>query len=116
MTILEAIAALGGIPAVYLTGRALSARAGVAAAPDRWALAPAIGLAVWTVPMLLAALFGFYRPWLFGLVGWLLSVVLARRIPWRKEFRTIHLSSVDLLAVAVRGDVASQFHRCPPEN
>lgn len=41
----------------------------------RWGVASAVGLAVWSLPMLLAAELGFYRAWVMGLVGW--AVVLA---------------------------------------
>lgn len=88
----EAIAAAGWIPAVILAGRGLAARAGVDRPVDRWVLAPAVGLALWTLPMLLAGAFDLYRPWLFGLAGWLLTVALGRRISWRNELGCVRLS------------------------
>lgn len=101
---LAAIAAVGWIPGVILVGRSLAARAGVDRPVDRWVLAPAVGLAVWTLPMLLAGATGFYRPWIFGLAGWLLTIILVMRMSWREELESVRLSGagwfVVLLTVA----------------
>lgn len=98
---LEAIAAAGWIPAVILAGRGLAARAGVDRTVDRWVLAPAVGLVLWTLPMLLAGAFGVYRPWIFGLAGWLLTIVLVLRGSWREEFSQVRLSGAGWFVIAL---------------
>jgi len=101
MDIIEAISAAGWMPAVLLAGHWLAAQVGVDRPVDRWVLAPAVGLVLWTLPMLVAAALGLYRPWFFGLVGWALTAGLIPRIEWSHEFRQVRLSGVGWLVVVL---------------
>ena len=53
-----------------------------------WGFATAIGVAVWSVPLLLAAELGLYRPWGLGLFGWVVVLAFARQ-QWRLRSKTL---------------------------
>ena len=89
---LASVSAAGWIPGVFLSGYALAARLGVMPAADRWVLAPAIGLLLWTVPMLVSGALGFFHPWIFGLAGWIVAAFVAGRSGWRNDLRNLELS------------------------
>jgi riboflavin transporter FmnP len=79
-----AIAAFGAFVAAPLTGSRILDRW----LPDRWGIdrapiAVSIGLAIWSVPMLLALIARAYSPALIGAAGWVVTVVLLWRRPPR---------------------------------
>jgi len=83
---LSALAAFGVWPALPLTGYWLLTRpyrkSGTIAFPliTSIALMGVAGIAVWSVPMLLSAMIGAYRPGFFGLLGWLVTLCAVVRL------------------------------------
>ncbi|MEZ5274870.1 MAG: hypothetical protein R3F07_00655 [Opitutaceae bacterium] len=96
---LGVIAAAGWYPGVFLSGYALATRLGLSRPNDRGVLAPAIGLTLWTVPMLVAGAFGFFHPWVFGLFGWMVAALAGSRINWRDDLAKLEMSGMGWLVV-----------------
>ncbi|RKX32599.1 MAG: hypothetical protein DRP71_11825 [Verrucomicrobia bacterium] len=98
---LEVVAAAGWFPGVFLSGYWLTVRLGVERPHERWVLAPAVGLSLWTVPMLLAGGMGFFHPWAFGLAGWGLTALLVFLLEWRSDLGRLEMSTAGWLVLAV---------------
>lgn len=84
---LQALSALGVLLAVVPTGFLLLRRVeGIVdpAAPSwNWILAAPVGVAVWSLPLVVAAQVGSFRPDLLGAAGWLVTVsAFSRRGNW----------------------------------
>jgi len=88
---LTSLIAFGVWPALPLTGHYLLTRTYRRSGPPpfplgTWfALTSAVGIAVWSVPMLVSAQFGVYRGAYFGVLGWGIVMFGLKALPRRRE-------------------------------
>ena len=89
MNLFSAIAASGIWSALPLTGSLLFVRyyrslvINPVSRVTTFSLMTVVGITVWSVPMLAAAIFGIYHAEFFGLIGWVIT--LFQFIRWLKK-------------------------------
>src|SRR5688572_1082089 len=83
MSALLVVLSLGVWPALWFCGAVMLGKlrhgGSTLARAAAWCLAPALGLALWSLPLVLSAYFGVFYPALWGALGWLVSLALVLR-------------------------------------
>jgi hypothetical protein len=99
--VFESILSAGFYPGIIATGLVISRRAGSERFSERISIAPALGILVWVVPMVVMAGHGLYRPWQFGLAGWVAAIFLVPSLIKQIRRQSIPFDPVWIFVLAV---------------